>query len=295
MTLPDTRLPVTVLSGYLGAGKTTLVNQMLRQANGKRLAIMVNEFGDLPIDADLIEAEGDDLIALAGGCVCCSYGDDLIAALGQMAAMQPPPDHIILEASGVALPAAIASSLGLMPGIKTAGVVVLADVGLIEGQLANDYIGDTVARQLGAADLVVLTKTDIAGPSQGLRAGKAVAKHCGDAMILEAAQGQLALDLVLHPQRLAVYEAGSPHGNGRGLNTRVETPEGRVDAETYARALAKRPEVIRAKGHVQTPQGVRTIQVVAEQWEVRDPPRDAQVGVVIISLDATPIRQPENA
>ena len=75
-------LPVTILSGYLGAGKTTLVNAMLRQANGKRLAIMVNEFGDLPIDADLIEAEGDDLIALAGGCVCCSYGGDLIAALG---------------------------------------------------------------------------------------------------------------------------------------------------------------------------------------------------------------------
>jgi len=285
-------LPVTVLSGYLGAGKTTMVNQMLRQANGKRLAIMVNEFGDLPIDADLIEAEGDDLIALAGGCVCCSYGDDLIAALGQMAAMQPPPDHIILEASGVALPAAIASSLGLMPGVEAAGVVVLADVGLIEGQLANDYIGDTVARQLGSADLVVLTKTDIAEQSQILRVAKAVTQHSGDAVIIEAAQGQVALDAVLHPQRLATYEAGSPHGNGKGLSTQVETPSGVVDAETYARALAQRPEVIRAKGHVQTPQGMRTVQVVAEQWEVCDSPRDAQAGIVIISLQAA---QAENA
>ena len=75
----------------------------------------------LPIDADLIEAEGDDLIALAGGCVCCSYGDDLMAALAQMAALQPPPDHIVLEASGVALPGAIAASLSLMAGIETAG------------------------------------------------------------------------------------------------------------------------------------------------------------------------------
>jgi len=139
-------LPVTVLSGYLGAGKTTLVNGMLRRAQGRRLAIMVNEFGDLPIDADLIEAEGDDLIALVGGCVCCSYGDDLMAALMQMTALQPPPDHIILEASGVALPGAIAASLGLMAGIWTAGVVVLADVTQIEAQLANEYIGDTVAR-----------------------------------------------------------------------------------------------------------------------------------------------------
>ena len=74
-------LPVTIIGGYLGAGKTTLVNQMLRQADGQKLAILVNEFGELPIDADLIESRDENVINIAGGCVCCSYGSDLIEAL----------------------------------------------------------------------------------------------------------------------------------------------------------------------------------------------------------------------
>ena len=69
-------LPVTIISGYLVAGKTTLVNHLLRTAQGRKLAVMVNEFGALPIDEDLIEAKGDDLISIAGGCVCCSFGTD---------------------------------------------------------------------------------------------------------------------------------------------------------------------------------------------------------------------------
>lgn len=292
-------LPVTILSGYLGAGKTTLVNAMLRQANGRRLAIMVNEFGDLAIDADLIEAEGDDLIALAGGCVCCSYGDDLIAALGQMAAMVPPPDHIVLEASGVALPAAIAASLGLMPDIETAGIVVLADVGEIAGQLANDYIGDTVIRQLKAADLVVLTKADRAAQGAVAQAQAAVAVHSGAAAFVEAIQGKLPLEMVLFPARVGMLETGSAHGNANGLATRVDNPQGAVDAEAYARALADQPDVIRAKGHVGTSQGLRTIQVVGRQWDVSDAPPTASVGVVIISLKdvSIPARQmqPEGA
>jgi len=96
-------LPITTIAGYLGAGKTTLVNHMLRNANGLRLAVLVNEFGELPIDEDLIEAEGDDIISIAGGCVCCSYGNDLTLALLDMLEMQPRPDHVIIEASGVAM------------------------------------------------------------------------------------------------------------------------------------------------------------------------------------------------
>ena len=97
-------LPVTVIGGYLGAGKTTLVNHLLRHAEGRRLAVLVNEFGELPIDADLIEAEGDDLISISGGCVCCSFGSDLTAALLRLAALEPRPDHVVIEASGVAIP-----------------------------------------------------------------------------------------------------------------------------------------------------------------------------------------------
>lgn len=277
-------LPVTVLSGYLGAGKTTLVNQMLRQADGKRLAIMVNEFGELPIDADLIEAEGDNLIALAGGCVCCSYGDDLMAAMAQMVAMNPPPDHIILEASGVALPGAIAASLGLVTGIEVAGVVVLADAGQIDRQLMNEYISDTVVRQLGAADLVVLTKGDIADVAH---AEELVMPHIRGAAVIEAAQGLLPLDVVLTPTKVSISQTGEPHGNAAGLISEVEKPERVQDAEAYASTLAQRTEVIRAKGHVQTASGMQTVQVVGDQWTVQPAPERAQVGVVVISLKPT--------
>ena len=82
-------LPVTVIGGYLGAGKTTLVNHLLRNADGLRIAVLVNEFGTLPIDADLIEAQDDNVIAIAGGCVCCSYGNDLVMAMIELARMEP--------------------------------------------------------------------------------------------------------------------------------------------------------------------------------------------------------------
>lgn len=288
MSVPGPALPVTILSGYLGAGKTTLVNQMLRRANGRRLAVMVNEFGDLPIDADLIEAEGDDLIALAGGCVCCSYGDDLTAALMQMAALRPPPDHIVLEASGVALPGAIAASLGLMQGIETAGVVVLADVGQIQHQLANDYLGDTVVRQLQAADLVLLTKGDLAGPAQIVHAGQAVGRHAGKAVVIEVSRGDVPAERVLHPARIGAAIGGTPHGNARGLSTRVEQPEAPVDARAYAAGLAGDGNVIRAKGHVATAQGLQTVQVAGDTWEVTPAPSGAQPGVVVIRLRPAP-------
>src|SRR5476651_1816327 len=86
MTAP---IPVTLIGGYLGAGKTTLVNSLLRTAAGRRLAVLVNEFGALPIDADLIEARDDKLISISGGCICCSFGSDLLAALIEMEREQP--------------------------------------------------------------------------------------------------------------------------------------------------------------------------------------------------------------
>lgn len=284
MSQPAKALPVTVLSGYLGAGKTTLVNGMLRRAQGRRLAIMVNEFGDLPIDADLIEAEGDDLIALAGGCVCCSYGDDLIAALMQMAALQPPPDYIILEASGVALPGAIAASFGLMTGIETAGVVVLVDVTQIGAQLANEYIADTIVRQLEAADLVLLTKGDKAGAAQVAGAGKAIAAHIGKAAVVEVSHGHVPVEIVLFPTQVSVPQNGQPHGSAAGLVSAVDRPEGLIDAGAYAEGLAADRDVIRAKGHVMTDAGLHTVQVVGDQWDVRAAPAGAEVGVVIIRL-----------
>jgi len=141
-------LPVTVIGGYLGAGKTTMVNHLLRHANGRRLAVLVNEFGDLPIDADLIESEDDGLISIAGGCVCCSFGNDLIAALQDLAQMEPRPDHVLIESSGVAIPGAIVSSVHLIEGFASDGTVVVVDAETVpatQGQVAPEALFGIVA------------------------------------------------------------------------------------------------------------------------------------------------------
>ena len=93
--------PTLIVGGYLGAGKTTLVNHLLRNAGGRRIAVMVNDFGELTIDADLIEGAEGSVLALAGGCVCCSFGSDLLGALQDVLQRQPQPDLILIETSGV--------------------------------------------------------------------------------------------------------------------------------------------------------------------------------------------------
>jgi G3E family GTPase len=153
-------IPVAVIGGFLGAGKTTLVNQLLRQCAGQRLAVLVNDFGELPIDADLIEARDGNLLRLAGGCVCCAFGSDLMAALLQLRDMQPAPAHVLIETSGVALPGAVVRTLGLVDGLVLDAVLVLADAETLRERAADRHVGDVVRQQLCDADLLLLTKID---------------------------------------------------------------------------------------------------------------------------------------
>ena len=104
------RTPVTVAGGYLGAGKTTLVNHLLRHAQGMRLAVLVNDFGELAIDADLIEAQSGDVLSIAGVC-CCSFGSDLIGGAGDAGRPRAGAGPVLIETSGVALPGAVARSV----------------------------------------------------------------------------------------------------------------------------------------------------------------------------------------
>ncbi|MBK9136124.1 MAG: GTP-binding protein [Betaproteobacteria bacterium] len=165
MTTTIAPLPLVVIGGYLGAGKTTLVNRLLREAQpaGQRLAVLVNDFGEVPIDADLVVGAAGEVLALAGGCVCCAFGADLVGALAQMAARVPRPDALLVETSGVALPAAVARTAALAVGVRVDGVVVLADVAAVRAQAGDRYVGDVVRQQLGEADLVLLAKADLAG------------------------------------------------------------------------------------------------------------------------------------
>jgi G3E family GTPase len=145
-------IPVTLISGYFGSGKTTLIHHLLSQEHDHRIAVLANDFGELAIDAALIETEKDNIVSLSGGCVCCSYGNDLSNALMDVISIDMTHDQIVIEASGVAMPGAIASSVSLMPQLLVHSIIVLVNAELIREQAADRYVGNTIERQLSSAD-----------------------------------------------------------------------------------------------------------------------------------------------
>ena len=153
-------IPLTLISGYLGTGKTTLINNLLRTTK-KRIALLVNDFGDINIDESLIEARTESVMSIAGGCVCCSYGNELIETLESMSSSDFLPDHIVLEASGIALPSKIIQTISLMDFLSFHGTVLLTDASRLRSQLNDLYISDTISLQIEQHDLLVLNKTDL--------------------------------------------------------------------------------------------------------------------------------------
>ena len=279
-------LSVTVIGGYLGSGKTTLVNHMLRNANGKRLAVLVNEFGALPIDEDLIEAQDDDIIAIAGGCVCCSYGNDLIQALMDLAKLDPAPDHVLLEASGIALPGAIAASLSLLRGYQLDGVVVLVDGETVRGQAADPYIGDTIERQLADADIVLLNKTDLITAQQLAQTEAWLQTMAPSAALIRSQQSAVSNALILQsfePDPSLLARPGD-HAAGQFESQFIAT-DTPVHPERLAKALSDPSlALVRAKGFVNSETGPHTLQVVGRRWEVTSAPQNATPGIVVITV-----------
>lgn len=160
-----TRLPLTVISGYLGAGKTTLINRLLAEDHGLKLLVMVNDFGAINIDASLIAATGDGTISLTNGCVCCTMGADLYLAIGDVLQRENRPDHLVIEASGIADPAAIANAAKAEPQLSYAGIITLVDGLNGAATLSDPMIAPQVAQQIRVADLLLLTKTETTSPA----------------------------------------------------------------------------------------------------------------------------------
>ncbi len=285
MTSANAPLPVTVIGGYLGSGKTTLVNHLLRHADGVRLAILVNEFGELAIDEDLIEAEGDDIISIAGGCVCCSFGSDLTAALMDMAKLVPRPDHILIESSGVAIPGAIVASLGLMSGFSADGIVVLADCETVQAHARDEYMGDTITRQLADADIIVLNKADLVDGADFARTREWLAADYGQARVVRASHGIVPPETVLESFLGRSHSAG-PHHEAANLDMHTLRPKGPVDVGALAKALAEdQAGIIRAKGFARSLSGEKTlIQVVGRRWTISATSEDHADGIVCLGF-----------
>lgn len=153
------RLPLTVIGGYLGAGKTTLINRLLRESHGQRVMVMVNDFGAINIDADLLESSDGDTMTLTNGCVCCTMGADLFMAMGDVLDRQPRPDHLVIEASGIADPSRIANAARAEPEMSYGGIAVVVDAVNFPQLAADPQIGAQIRGQIAVADLLLVSKT----------------------------------------------------------------------------------------------------------------------------------------
>ena len=194
--MPDARsgpVPFTVIGGFLGAGKTTLLNRLLGGSHGRRFAVLVNDFGSVDIDGRLIVAHGGDTIALANGCLCCSIGDSLATTLLDLLERPDRFDHVVVEASGVADPGRIADIAGIEPRLSRDGVIVVVDAADVRARAADRYVGDTIGRQIAAADLLVLNKRDLVGDAEAGALRTWLEAVSGTAPVVEARHADVPL------------------------------------------------------------------------------------------------------
>jgi len=257
------RIPFTVIGGFLGAGKTTLLNRWLAaaasqpqapQGSPRRMAVLVNDFGTINVDAALVQQAGSDAIALSNGCVCCAIGDDLSAALQALLQANPPFDAVVVEASGVSDPWRIAQHALAEPRLQLQAVLLLVDAAALAGHLADPLLTDTLTRPLAHADLVVLNHADraTAADLDSARAwvqADAAQRGQPPAPLLVAHHADLPLAL-LH-DRLYQPHGGGLHSADHGAQFQAwqQQPAGVFDeARLRAWLRALPPGVLRLKG-----------------------------------------------
>ena len=226
MTASLARVPCTVVTGFLGAGKTTLIRHLLENAKGKRLALIVNEFGDVGVDGEILRSCGvescpeENIVELANGCICCTVADDFVPALDQILSRTPRVDHIIIETSGLALPKPLVQAFQ-WPSVKSRvtvdGVVAVVDgAALAEGKVASDLdalaaqragdesldhddpVEEVFEDQVACADLIILSKNDLTDTAGAARANAALGGHVSPGVkVVPTANGKVDASLLL--------------------------------------------------------------------------------------------------
>lgn len=251
-------VPVTLIAGFLGSGKTTFLNHILAGEHGRRVAVLVNDFGDVSIDAELIASADDTSITLTNGCICCTIRDDLVRAVRDVLRREPPPEHLVVELSGIADPGSVLRTFALMERtwpLFVDGVIALVDVEHFPEEGEPHH---TLAReQLVLADVVLLNKTDLVTPDRVAELRRRIVGWVPTARVVETVQGEVPLALCLgfgadpdHPRDLG-HAAEVAERDGHGFSTfTYRTPSMLALEALRATCTELPPGVFRAKGFV---------------------------------------------
>ena len=286
-------VPVTILTGFLGAGKTTLLNRILVGDHGLRIGVLVNDFGPINIDAELVVGVEDDLISLANGCVCCQIRDDLLEAVDRLLEGPHPPEYIVLEASGVADPLGIWTTFNDSAHhdrIRLDSVTCLVDADQAFAHAAEaPELLMLKLRQIGCADLVVLNKADLAGGEQVELVRRWIDHNLRRVRMIEATHADVPYEVLLGVGRFDVGrledETGHGHGNhGAMFETWAYETDRPLSIPALEEMIRRRlpGAVLRCKGVVHTEDapgrrvllqavGRRATVSVGDEWGARTP------------------------
>lgn len=285
------KVPVTIVTGFLGSGKTTLIQHLISNANGRKLAVLVNEFGSEGVDGEILKSCADancpaeNIVELANGCICCTVADDFIPVMEELLSRRVKPNHILIETSGLALPKPLLKAFDwpeIRSRITVDGVIALADAEAVaagrfapdptavEAQRAADQsldhetpLSEVFEDQIACADIVLLTKADLAG-AEGIEAAKAViaaemprrrvpmlpvVDGTVDARIILGLEAAAENDLAARPSH---HDGDEEHEHNDFASVVVELPEiSSVDALVASiQRIAREQSVLRVKGYI---------------------------------------------
>ncbi|MEM6825509.1 MAG: cobalamin biosynthesis protein CobW [Pseudomonadota bacterium] len=333
------KLPVTVITGFLGAGKTTLIRGLMANPGGKRLAVVVNEFGDVGVDGEILKScaipdcPAENIMELANGCICCTVADDFIPTIEALMALDPRPDHILIETSGLALPKPLLKAFDwpdIRSKITVDGVIALADaeavaagrfapdLAAIEAQRLADEsldhetpLSEVFEDQISCADIILLTKPDLVGPEGIARARELIAAEAPRTLpVIEVADGVVDARVILGLEAAAEddldarpsHHDGAPDHDHEDFDSIVVDIPELSDPETLVKAieqLANEHNILRVKGYATVRGKPMRLLVQAVGARVRHQydrpwtPGEARLGRLVVIAEHHDIRPSE--